>query len=262
MIIRSAFMYVILALVLHGAPAAANTLTITGGFTNFLGVVGGGQYTTTINGSTVCPYSDCASGIIAGDGLLDIVPSAQRVDFGFTQFGVAAAPNALSLTLVNSSDPNYVTVGGGPVKIADLFFQNGTWFGRAQFGFTLFATSCDAGGICTNGSWGDVIVMDVHTVNGGSAEANADEVHFANGGNFGSLFVYEPADSATPYASIEIMAMIGSLIPTGFGNVTGEGGFFVPAAANTVPLPAALPLFAAGLSAMGFMGWRRNRKAA
>jgi hypothetical protein len=27
-----------------------------------------------------------------------------------------------------------------------------------------------------------------------------------------------------------------------------------------VPLPAALPLFAAGLSAMGFMGWRRKRK--
>lgn len=29
-----------------------------------------------------------------------------------------------------------------------------------------------------------------------------------------------------------------------------------------VPLPAAVPLFAAGLSAMGFMGWRKRRKAA
>ncbi len=29
---------------------------------------------------------------------------------------------------------------------------------------------------------------------------------------------------------------------------------------NPVPLPAALPLFAAGLGAMGFMGWRRKRK--
>ena len=29
-----------------------------------------------------------------------------------------------------------------------------------------------------------------------------------------------------------------------------------------VPLPAALPLFAAGLSAMGFMGWRKKRKTA
>jgi hypothetical protein len=31
---------------------------------------------------------------------------------------------------------------------------------------------------------------------------------------------------------------------------------------SPVPLPAALPLFAAGLSAMGFMGWRRKRRAA
>ena len=31
---------------------------------------------------------------------------------------------------------------------------------------------------------------------------------------------------------------------------------------SAVPLPAALPLFAAGLSAMGFMGWRRRRRVA
>lgn len=31
---------------------------------------------------------------------------------------------------------------------------------------------------------------------------------------------------------------------------------------SEVPIPAALPLLAAGLSAMGFMGWRRKRKAA
>ena len=36
---------------------------------------------------------------------------------------------------------------------------------------------------------------------------------------------------------------------------------FGPTAA-AVPLPAALPLLAAGLSTMGFMGWRRKRRAA
>ena len=30
---------------------------------------------------------------------------------------------------------------------------------------------------------------------------------------------------------------------------------------NVVPLPAALPLFAAGLGAMGFLGWRSKRRA-
>jgi hypothetical protein len=31
---------------------------------------------------------------------------------------------------------------------------------------------------------------------------------------------------------------------------------------STVPLPAALPLFATGLGALGLLGWRRKRKAA
>ena len=31
---------------------------------------------------------------------------------------------------------------------------------------------------------------------------------------------------------------------------------------GTTPLPAALPLFAAGLGAMGLLGWRRKRKNA
>jgi hypothetical protein len=33
-------------------------------------------------------------------------------------------------------------------------------------------------------------------------------------------------------------------------------------AAPPVPLPAALPLLAAGLGVMGFMGWRRKQRAA
>ncbi len=33
-------------------------------------------------------------------------------------------------------------------------------------------------------------------------------------------------------------------------------------AVGQVPIPAALPLLAAGLGAMGFMGWRRKRRAA
>jgi hypothetical protein len=36
----------------------------------------------------------------------------------------------------------------------------------------------------------------------------------------------------------------------------------VPNIPAVVPIPAALPLLAAGLSAMGFVGWRRKRKSA
>ena len=30
---------------------------------------------------------------------------------------------------------------------------------------------------------------------------------------------------------------------------------------NAVPLPTALPLFASGVALLGFLGWRRKRKA-
>jgi hypothetical protein len=44
-------------------------------------------------------------------------------------------------------------------------------------------------------------------------------------------------------------------------NYFGETPCTDNCAVSSVPIPAALPLFAAGLSAMGFMGWRRKRKA-
>ncbi len=37
---------------------------------------------------------------------------------------------------------------------------------------------------------------------------------------------------------------------------------YTPLTAGATPLPAALPLFATGLSALGLFGWRRKRKAA
>jgi len=37
--------------------------------------------------------------------------------------------------------------------------------------------------------------------------------------------------------------------------------FLDDVAANQTPLPAALPLFATGLGALGLLGWRRKRKA-
>ncbi len=54
--------------------------------------------------------------------------------------------------------------------------------------------------------------------------------------------------------------------PTGHGTVnqyTGVYGSISTLSVNPapVPVPAALPLFAAGLSAMGFLGWRRRKAA-
>jgi hypothetical protein len=44
------------------------------------------------------------------------------------------------------------------------------------------------------------------------------------------------------------------------GAIQGGGTFTL--APSSVPLPAALPLFASGLGALGLLGWRKKRKAA
>ncbi|USG61247.1 VPLPA-CTERM sorting domain-containing protein [Sneathiella marina] len=45
--------------------------------------------------------------------------------------------------------------------------------------------------------------------------------------------------------------------------ISGSNAFeYANVGLSTVPLPAALPLYGAGLAALGFMGWRRRRKAA
>ena len=45
-----------------------------------------------------------------------------------------------------------------------------------------------------------------------------------------------------------------------FGSLGFSGGR--PNEGNATPLPAALPLFATGLGALGLLGWRRKRKDA
>src|SRR5579872_3889058 len=50
-------------------------------------------------------------------------------------------------------------------------------------------------------------------------------------------------------------------IPKGTRGFAGAGASFVVNIGAT-PLPAALPLFANGLSALGLLGWRRQRKLA
>jgi len=47
-------------------------------------------------------------------------------------------------------------------------------------------------------------------------------------------------------------------IGQGAGEVSGDPGTWT---VTTTPLPAALPLFAGGLGALGLFGWRRERKA-
>jgi len=62
--------------------------------------------------------------------------------------------------------------------------------------------------------------------------------------------------SATLAASVDPMFAV----ETGFPNANQYTFDFSPGLVSTTPLPAALPLFAGGLGAIGLFAWRRKRK--
>jgi hypothetical protein len=101
---------------------------------------------------------------------------------------------------------------------------------------------------------------DVHTVAPSplSAGGGVIEYNFTGGFDlFGLLF---------PGISFSVGGITGPFILlTGDGPLFGDLGFPVTTpftvATEATPLPAALPLFATGLGALGLLGWRRKRKA-
>jgi hypothetical protein len=70
-------------------------------------------------------------------------------------------------------------------------------------------------------------------------------------------FFQKDQDPSGPM-SRPILNGLGDIEAQDLGRITGIG--FVPP--GQVPLPAALPLFATGLGALGLLGWRRKRKGA
>ena len=107
---------------------------------------------------------------------------------------------------------------------------------------------------------------------------SAEAAGFTNETILGSLlFIFGPAafgsyalstsigpitDDAMWNPGVSFPSTAGALI---INFVIGEEGTFAAATgtvAQVVPLPAALPLFATGLGALGLLGWRRKRKLA
>ena len=105
-------------------------------------------------------------------------------------------------------------------------------------------------------------------------------IDVASNGSFDWVNIYTPlspvgvVDDTWTLHSLDISAFISYHLRIRFGFAIFEPGAFAvsswnidditisnEAVAAPVPLPAALPLFAASLAAMGFMGWRKRRKA-
>lgn len=128
----------------------------------------------------------------------------------------------------------------------------GLAFGRADrnFGnFDNFFSKTFAEGACLNGCPGGVSIPTNPFIDNNLIQMEANTLYFIQ-----LDLVLNPGPS-----NVDISAMID---PTFSTSALGGKFIFSPGVVSQVPLPAALPLFASGLGALGVFGWRRKAKAA
>lgn len=101
--------------------------------------------------------------------------------------------------------------------------------------------------------------------------ANLNSGSFLNTGNVGQIFSLTATQAGSGASSVLFLDLFTNSwqLHNGgaFGATADQGAFSISAAqfvqggtAGATPLPAALPLFAGGLGAFGYLGWRRKRK--
>jgi hypothetical protein len=147
---------------------------------------------------------------------------------------VAVAPPAFSATY------SYELVGVTDSSFNDTFSGTFSYDTTTDRTFAVsIVVSCSSGTVCTNP--GTYTGGGYLTTNDGltGLDFSSPDLYFA--------FANPITGAADPVVTIEFAG-------TGFKAATGE---IAP-----TPLPAAFPLFATSLGAMGLFGWRRKRKNA
>jgi len=112
----------------------------------------------------------------------------------------------------------------------------------------------------------DGIILGTMSNSNGSLEVASSGFLGAAGTAYpNSAFAARGLESSGSFA--DSIAVVGNVLTASFF-VTEPGDWIrvitqsVPGTITVVPLPAALPLYGTGLAIMGFIGWRRKRKAA
>jgi hypothetical protein len=108
-----------------------------------------------------------------------------------------------------------------------------TWASQAQNSFTVVAGAITSGGFHADNSTA-VSSLDRLYLNGNGPCVSGPTCSFLSLGSNDTQYVWATSNAFT---------------------------LFTPATPSAVSLPAALPLFATGLGALGLLGWRRKRKA-
>jgi hypothetical protein len=224
-----------MAVALAGS-ASADVVTISGTSLSGLDYRGNGGTAAYVAGTPdVASLYTSDSGLTGGAPVVYVNAS----NAGLASLGTLGSFSASYDLSGGASGP----AGTAPYWLTYLVDPSGGYVGVISFGgpdlngSSQIHVLCDyASGPCTNTYFGDTL-------------ATLDSIAYGST-TFGLLTVHE--------SGVEI----------GDWNNNGQ---IIPAQADiqsitintaTTPLPAALPLFASGLGALGLLGWRRKRKAA
>ena len=137
---------------------------------------------------------------------------------------------------------------GGPGGFIGSFTLTGPNFQFANGGQTLSTDTTNWSGIYNNVNSNPTLSQPWVTPTGGGVAHMTYPWGTPSGIASGALWIW-PSDSSSAglscdYCTVDLQTVI---------TYTGV---------SATPLPAALPLFASGLGAMGLLGWRRKRKSA
>jgi hypothetical protein len=185
-----------------------------------------------------------------------------------------SAAQATTLDFTMTIDNTYYIPGNGfPSGVAgkvigDITLQGS---GTAYSATAIDITSLPAGAAGSTGPYAiDPLGSNSFTVTGGNLITNANLIGFNNiilgfnwslaaggGANWQSPSGCNAGDAAGFCTVVGVTAL-----PFGDPQVLGTLTFTLNNSTSATPLPAALPLFASGLGALGLLGWRRKRKNA
>jgi len=181
-----------------------------------------------------------------------------------TEIYTLSLHDALPICFAFREDPAFiqldnvmVTTGGGSNLLVNGNFESGPVGAQAPAGWTYlntfgatFGGVVTAGGVCGAGN----------TCYSDGAVQAYDSITQAITTSIGS--VYNISFSLSDNGSLTTFLALSN---NGGSGTSGNGANLVVYAGEgepvrAVPLPAALPLFATGLGALGLLGWRKKRK--
>jgi hypothetical protein len=134
--------------------------------------------------------------------------------------------------------------------------------GKTTLGFNLTGvTAVGPSGTATETTPGQMDGFGTFAFGADCAVLGTGSFCATNGQSPSHEFVFT-VDATSGQTDFGIALDVGnSACPSGTGCGTGFADTVLSGTVPNVPLPAALPLFATGLSGLGLLGWRRKRKA-